>query len=126
MPASEIDKAVRSLTDGQFHVEIVGGVLFLVKSSTSESVNLSQIRRVSDSDASRLERVKTFSPRELQVFTMLGEGLEMAEIAERLEVSVKTAETFRARLKQKLDIERRSHLLMLAVEWKLLNSHASE
>ena len=51
---------------------------------------------------------------------MLGEGKGMAEIATRINVSIKTVETYRARIKQTLNIKSRSLLIALAVESRLL------
>jgi DNA-binding NarL/FixJ family response regulator len=63
--------------------------------------------------------IQTLSNRELEVFQWLGEGLDMQDIGRRLGVSVKTVETYRARIKQKLGIKGRSDLIRCAVEWSL-------
>src|SRR6266567_4397793 len=42
--------------------------------------------------------------RELEVFHLIGQGVKTAEIAERLHLSVKTVETYRDRIRQKLDL----------------------
>lgn len=57
------------------------------------------------------------SDRELEVFRLLGEGLDMAQISQRLQLSVKTTETYRARIKQKLNIENRIELIHTALKW---------
>src|SRR5436189_3811863 len=74
----------------------------------------------SDSTANRFSKIQTLSRRETQVIRLLGDGKEMSEIAEEIGVSVKTIETYRARLKQKLEIKNRSALLKFAVEWALI------
>ncbi len=57
------------------------------------------------------------SDRELQVFELTGLGLGTREIAERLRIDVKTVETYRARLKEKLKLSDGSELLKLAIRW---------
>lgn len=67
----------------------------------------------------RFSQIDQLSQRERSVFEMLGDGSEMSEIAGRLGVSVKTVETYRARIKQKLNIKGRAKLVCFAVEWAL-------
>ena len=55
--------------------------------------------------------------REFQVFEMTGRGLNTHEIASRLNVAVKTVETYRARIKEKLRLKDASELLQLAITW---------
>ncbi len=55
--------------------------------------------------------------RELQVFELTGTGLNTREIAERLHIDVKTVETYRARIKEKLKLTGPSELLQLAIRW---------
>jgi DNA-binding NarL/FixJ family response regulator len=62
-----------------------------------------------------------FSDRELQVFRYIGEGLNMAQIAEKMQLSVKTIETYRSRIKRKLNHASRTELVRMAVEWVLTN-----
>ena len=61
--------------------------------------------------------LEVLSDRELEVFEMTGRGLPTREIAERLHLSVKTVESYRARIKQKLNIETGTELLQQAVQW---------
>jgi len=55
--------------------------------------------------------------REFQVFEMTGRGLNTHDIASRLNVAVKTVETYRARIKEKLRLKDASELLQLAITW---------
>jgi len=55
--------------------------------------------------------------RELQVFEMTGRGLSTREIANRLHIAVKTVETYRARIREKLRLKDTSELLQLAISW---------
>jgi DNA-binding NarL/FixJ family response regulator len=59
--------------------------------------------------------------RELDVFRLIGQGVKTAEIAERLHLSVKTVETYRDRIRQKLDLEDGAKLTHYATNWVLEN-----
>ena len=56
------------------------------------------------------------SDRELEVFALIGQGRETREIAESLFISVKTVETYRQRLKEKLGITSNTELIRNAVQ----------
>jgi DNA-binding NarL/FixJ family response regulator len=55
--------------------------------------------------------------RELQVFELTGSGQSTREIADHLHIDVKTVETYRIRIKEKLGIRASSELLQLAIRW---------
>ena len=55
--------------------------------------------------------------RELQVFELTGRGLNTRQIASRLHIGVKTAETYRARIREKLKLKDPAELLQLAISW---------
>lgn len=54
--------------------------------------------------------------RELQVFTFLGQGLGIREIADRLYLSTKTVEAHREHIKQKFNFQRSQELLRYAIQ----------
>lgn len=55
--------------------------------------------------------------RELEVFELTGRGLSTREIAGQLRIDVKTVDTYRARIKEKLNLKSSSELLQLAIRW---------
>ncbi|UCC22248.1 MAG: response regulator transcription factor [Planctomycetota bacterium] len=57
------------------------------------------------------------SDRELEVFLLLGRGQGTREIAEKLHLSVKTIETYRAHIKDKLNLAGAAELLQYAIQW---------
>jgi DNA-binding NarL/FixJ family response regulator len=61
--------------------------------------------------------VEDLSDRELEVFTLLGRGLETRQIAESLSVSIKTVQAYCARIKQKRQLSTASELLREAIRW---------
>jgi DNA-binding NarL/FixJ family response regulator len=66
------------------------------------------------------ERPPALSPRERQVLGLLARGHTNREIASRLSLSVKTVETHRARLGDKLGLHTRADLVRLAIDLGLL------
>jgi DNA-binding NarL/FixJ family response regulator len=61
--------------------------------------------------------VDCLADRELQVFELTGTGLNTRDIAAHLHIDVKTVETYRARIKEKLKLKDSSELLQLAIRW---------
>jgi DNA-binding NarL/FixJ family response regulator len=67
-----------------------------------------------------LPSIERLSDRELEIFQMIGDGLETKQIAARLRRGVKTIETHRLRLKEKLSITSNSELIARAASWVAL------
>jgi DNA-binding NarL/FixJ family response regulator len=61
--------------------------------------------------------VESFTDRELQVFQLLGAGLSTRQIAERLNLSFKTIETYRENIKHKLGLAGAADLVRYATNW---------
>ncbi len=61
--------------------------------------------------------VECLSDREMQVFEMIGLGLKTHSISEKLNLSVKTIETYRGNIKEKLDLADAVELLRAATIW---------
>ena len=57
------------------------------------------------------------SDREIEVFRLIGEGTSSRQIAEHLGISVKTVETYRAHIKEKLQLANGTQLIHAAVRW---------
>lgn len=55
--------------------------------------------------------------RELEVFELTGRGLSTREVAGQLRIDVKTVDTYRARIREKLGLKSSSELLQLAIRW---------
>lgn len=109
---------------------------YIMKQEATERV-VTAIRRVlagdvyiSDSMAARMvsklatpggrvggSPVDCLSDRELEVFRLIGEGHSTRQIAARLHLSIKTIETYRAHVKDKLTLKDANELLRAAIEW---------
>lgn len=61
--------------------------------------------------------LELLSDRELEIFELTGHGMATRDIAERLHLSIKTVESYRARIKNKLDLQNATELLQHAVQW---------
>ena len=73
------------------------------------------------------ESPKTLSPgqtltdRELEAFSLIGLGLKTAEIAQRMDLTQSTIETYRSRIKEKLHIKHAAELVREATVWVMSN-----
>jgi DNA-binding NarL/FixJ family response regulator len=106
---NEIMDAVRTVKNGQIYVrdEILQRIL-------SQKVGKKPAPLGRESDQ--------LSDRELQVFTMIGKGRTTHSIAAELHLAVSTVETYRERLKTKLNLESGAELTRRAILWVIQNS----
>jgi DNA-binding NarL/FixJ family response regulator len=65
------------------------------------------------------EPANTLANTELAVFSLIGEGIETANIAERLHLSIQTVQTYRRRIRQKLGLYDSAELVRVARQWVL-------
>ena len=101
--SDEVMKALRKARRGAYHVsEKVGGSIFQ---------KLLNTRRHEASPMARL------SDRELEVFERLGHGRGSREIAGELHLSVKTVDTHRMHIKEKLGLRSAPEMIRRAVQW---------
>jgi DNA-binding NarL/FixJ family response regulator len=96
--------AVRRVLEGGIHVssDMAGSLVKRIVGGL-QSQETSPIARLAD--------------RELEVFQLLGRGQGTRKIAESLNLSVKTVESYRARIKEKLQLDDGVQLLQRAVQW---------
>jgi len=128
------------------HVLAAGGAGYVLKSAASEDL-LSALRTVHDggvyihphhahllvmdesddkddadaaAESDLVRRYETLSERESEVFRLVSLGHSNSEIAELTFLSVKTVETYKARLRKKLDLGSRASLVRAALELDIL------
>lgn len=65
--------------------------------------------------------IESLSNRELEVLTHIGQGTTTGEIAKQLHLSVHTIDTYREKLKIKLNLQNGAELNRYAVQWVLEN-----
>ena len=128
-----------SMHDESLYAERVlraGAKGYIMKAEATEKVIMA-IRKIlsgeiyiSDKMASKMMRklvgssseinaspVELLSDRELEVFQLIGKGFGTRQIAERLYLSIKTIETYRAHIKEKLNLADSATLLRYAIQW---------
>ncbi len=61
------------------------------------------------------------SPREREVLRLIAHGYSLAEVAEKLSLSIKTVDTYKVRLMEKLAATKKSELVSYALKYGLLS-----
>ena len=82
----------------------------------SEKMSARILENVAGQNAGQ-SAVGKLSDRELEVFRLIGQGRNTVEIADDLHLSVKTVETHRAHIKEKLALKNMSELISYASRW---------
>jgi len=95
--------------------QVLAGRIYLNPEMTDRMLQRS-VGQVSDATGSSIENL---SDRELEVFEAIGNGMTTRQIASILHLSVKTIETYREKLKAKLNLVTGAELSRCAVLWVL-------
>ena len=99
-----IVKAIRKVLNGRIFV--------------SEEINERLLQSMAEGGQRIMKSpLEVLSDRELEVFELTGQGHSTRDIAERLHLSVKTVESYRARIKDKLNLDSGNELMTHAVQW---------
>ena len=62
--------------------------------------------------------LEDLSDRELEVFNLIGQGKGTRQIAEEMHLSIKTVESHRAHIKEKLGLKSATELVQHAIQWR--------
>lgn len=103
-----IDKVVEAIR------QVLRGDIFL-----SEAMTERLLHRVVGGKTLEQDPVATLSNREMEVFQLIGQGKTTQQIARRLDLSAKTIETHREKIKIKLTLKNSAELSRRAVQWVL-------
>lgn len=110
---SELLSAVRAVARGRAFVDIeLGGVQAVLGTAPA--------------DVGASGPLASLSPREREVLQGLAQGHTNQAIADRLNLSVKSVESYRARLLEKLGLKSRADLIRFAIEMGLLGPGSSD
>lgn len=104
----KIIEAIRTINDGE---------LYLSKQLQSKMLN----RLIAGENSTAGSPIESLSNRELETFRLIGLGLATKEIAKTMGLSPKTIETYRARVKEKLELDDIASLTREATQWVLEN-----
>jgi len=109
-PAKVVKAAVRKVLGGAIHL--------------SEKMSAAMLGKLvhDKGEEKAVSPIENLSNRELEVFRMLGEGKASREIAQSLDLSIATINSFRNRIKEKLNFKNSTELILNAVHWVRENS----
>jgi DNA-binding NarL/FixJ family response regulator len=104
-PAKTVKAAIRKVLGGDIHL--------------SEKMSVSMLAKFMRGGRTKqpVSPIETLSDRELEVFRMLGEGKPTRQIAEELDLTITTINSFRNRIKEKLSLKNSTELILHAVQW---------
>ncbi len=102
--SENIIKAIRTVLSGEIYISNTISKKFLHKFAGDKAgTNKTSMGNLSD--------------REFEIFRLIGEGLKASQIARQLHLSTKTIETYRSRIKEKLNLPNAAELLQYSIKW---------
>jgi len=104
-PAKTVKVAIRKVLGGDIHLSEKMSTTMLAKFMLGSRTN------------QPVSPIESLSDRELEVFRMLGEGKATRQIAEELNLTITTINSFRNRIKEKLNLKNSTELILHAVQW---------
>ena len=104
-PAKTVKAAIRKVLAGDMHL-----------SEQMSAAMLKKLMRGGSTEPAE-SPIEKLSDRELEVFRMLGQGKMTREIAQELGLSIATINSFRNRIKEKLDLKNAAELVLHAIQW---------
>jgi DNA-binding NarL/FixJ family response regulator len=94
--------------------QVLNGEIFL-----SERMEKKMMHQLVGGRAARTgSPLEDLSDRELEVFNLIGQGHGTRQIAEELHLSIKTIESHRAHIKEKLNLKNATELVQHAIQWR--------
>jgi DNA-binding NarL/FixJ family response regulator len=135
----ELQVLIVSMHDENLYAERAlraGAMGYLMKHEASEKI-ITAIQRIQQGEIYLSDRIKekmlhrfvnhktdelvspidTLSDREMEVFQLIGNGYGTRLIAQQLNLSIKTIDSYREHLKLKLNLESGSELVRYAIQW---------
>lgn len=84
----------------------------------SDSISSTILKKIIDGkDEEGQTGVEVLTERELEIYRFIGQGMSTREIAEKLDVSIKTVENHRAHIKEKMGLKNSIELIQKATLW---------
>jgi DNA-binding NarL/FixJ family response regulator len=106
---SEVVAAIRKVLDGG---------IYLCPSMTADI-----LERLGQAESAAVPSgMDLLSDREIEVFQLIGRGMNSREISERLNLGVTTVDSYRARIKEKLGLKNAAELYQRAARWVIERS----
>ena len=105
---AEVIKAINRVLAGQIYV--------------SELINSEILSRLGNNhNAESPSKITTLSDREIEVFQLIGGGLNSRECAVSLKLGISTIDSYRARIKDKLGLKNAAELYQCSAQWLVEN-----
>lgn len=109
--------------------EAVENVVVAIREVLAGGIYVSPPARPSSGDeeegelrtARRRASIRLLTDRELELFQLIGNGMNNTAIASAMKLSVKTVETYKAHIKRKLALSDGTELIEQAVKWNIGN-----
>jgi DNA-binding NarL/FixJ family response regulator len=93
--------------------KVLGGEIFV-----SDRITTKMLETLVQGDAKSVSSpLELLSNRELTVFRLIGQGFKTSQIADELHLSVKTIESYRSHIKEKLRLQTGTDLMKYAIQW---------
>jgi DNA-binding NarL/FixJ family response regulator len=94
--------------------QVLNGSLYL-----SSKIQTKILNKIISGADNTIPVVENLSDREFEVFELIAKGLSTRKIADELNLSVKTIETYKSHIKNKLNITDSTKLIQFATEWSI-------
>ena len=102
--SDKITAAIRTVLTGEIYV--------------SNTMAKKMLRKLAGGKADTIiAPTDNLSDRELEIFRLIGQGYKPSKIAQSMHLSIKTVETYRSRIKEKLNLADADELLRYAIQW---------
>jgi DNA-binding NarL/FixJ family response regulator len=102
--SENIVKAIRTVLNGEIFV--------------SDKISNKFLHKIAgDKTGTTKTPIENLSDREFEIFRLIGEGFKASQIAKQLYLSTKTIETYRSRIKEKLNLPNAAELLQYTIKW---------
>ena len=102
---------------------VLSGEIYLSDQISKKILNTVLVNTLSDEQKSPVGKL---SGREWEVFQLIALGYVTNEIAEKMSLKISTVESYRARIKEKLNLKSTAELLKYAVQWGRSNEIEKE
>jgi DNA-binding NarL/FixJ family response regulator len=93
--------------------KVLGGDMYLSEKMSSTVIN----RLMGGQPEPTKSPIEMLSDRELEVFRLLGQGMGVRQIGEKLGVTIPTVNSFRNRIKEKLQLKSSTEVMLHAIHW---------
>lgn len=98
--------------------DVLSGKIYLSEKMSGIILNKSLRKNINENESV----IDILSDRELEVLQYIAEGLTTREIAEKTFLGIKTVETYKSKIKEKMNLSNSTQLVKFAVEWFLKNT----